>query len=91
MNYELAKKLEEAGFGVGFTHIDMIRGEKETYYPTLEELIEACGENFIGLDRLDVGFNAIGDMPGGLAQGEGPIPTEAVARLWLALNAPVDN
>ena|SRR5271155_4165582 len=56
--------------------------------PNLEELIEACGKDFIALSMSDddsgdwcamgTGYN-LGDI-------EGSTPTEAVARLWLALN-----
>lgn len=56
MNYELCKKLKEAGFpqrldGKGI-FIDsegnnsMMLSSQKVYVPTLSELIEACGEKF---------------------------------------------
>jgi hypothetical protein len=60
------------------------------YLPTLEELIQACGDRFWSLERdLDPDeiwgaypANEIGDGPPTF----GSTPTETVARLWLALN-----
>lgn len=58
--------------------------------PTLEELIDACGEAFISLERpiKEKKWWAEGYGNGyiGIAQ-DGKTPEEAVARLWLALNA----
>lgn len=79
MNYELAKKLKDAGFpqdGIG-QFIDV-----KLASPTLSELIEACGDKFRGLSKRanwraqDVmGIEEFGDTP-----------EEAVANLYLALN-----
>lgn len=85
MNDELAKKLKDAGFRmwetsavVGNTFED---GEHYWIYPTLSELIEACGEDFVGLikrhDWLTIGHDE---------HTNGTTPEEAVANLWLALN-----
>jgi hypothetical protein len=56
--------------------------------PTLEELIEACGESFLVLER-----EADKWIGGGLAadtsdyrRAEGSTAAEAIARLWLALH-----
>lgn len=55
--------------------------------PTLEELIEACGDDFAGLVK-----SKIANAPKWGAQSRsdnlrgGNTPSEAVARLWLALN-----
>jgi hypothetical protein len=63
--------------------------------PTLEELIEACGEVFYRLELMsgdDCGNEKWKSVRGGhkglqnLYEGIGSTPTEAVARLWLALN-----
>lgn len=71
MDYELAKKLEAAGL----TWNDD--------YPTLEELIEACGDTvFFDLVKCKDGWVATDHY----LRGDGVTPTEAVARLWLALN-----
>lgn len=61
-----------------------------TYIPTLEELIEACEEvNFI-LGRDHKGYDAqVYSKFGRTYTSNYPTPTEAVARLWLALNKPV--
>jgi len=78
MNYELALELQDAGWGRG----------KDDYCPpslmcceiTLEELIKECGDDLNILVRGKDGF--------WYAESEqGKTPTEAVARLWLALKA----
>jgi len=78
MSNELARELQDAGWGRG----------KDDYCPpslmcceiTLEELIEACGDDLNILVRGKDGFwYAESD--------QGKTPTEAVARLWLALNS----
>lgn len=60
--------------------------------PTLEELIEACGEQFGDLFLRPVGttkptrwgaFDTLSTSE--IIGGYGDTPTEAVARLWLAL------
>ena len=58
------------------------RSGDRVYVPTLEELIEACGENFGSLDKRHDGWLARtnGDQP--CVAGT---PAEAVARLWLTL------
>ena len=65
MNYDLAKKLKDAGFpqGIGchmygeFINQDGIgdefSNERNAYPPTLSELIEACGDGFGFLARGD--------------------------------------
>lgn len=58
----------------------------DLYVPTLEELIEACGANLLGL-----GHNAIFQTWRAMSvktsiEGVGATPTEAVAHLWLALH-----
>lgn len=107
MNYELAKKLKDAGFHPkGFyeficphgmtSNISDIKGEcKYTMVPlpTLEELIEACGEYFLALrfaqpyeeSKLDKLWIA-GSTHEGRHVETGSTPSEAVANLWLALN-----
>lgn len=66
---------------------------KFAYVPTLEELIEACGEKFhyVGLtgdkpaDQKWAAATLAEILPDYIYA---PTPTEAVARLWLALNKP---
>lgn len=99
MNYELAKKLKDAGFpeskdsalvGKSVTIDDWIS-------PHLSELIEACGEEFGSLNkRFGVPVEDDGLIWIARAQSSeselapyerrGPTPEEAVARLWLVLN-----
>ena len=100
MNYELAKKLKDAGFPMPLSAIDeRVReafGENGKVYlfPTLSELIEACGKDFGMLINMSSDnkqkFEAYSDTdygpsPSGL-KGNGATPEEAVANLWLALN-----
>ena len=66
------------------------RVENEIAAPTLEELIEACGDQFRGLQRLENGkwyctANALDWTENGIEVIEST-PEEAVAKLWLALN-----
>lgn len=113
MNYELAKELKDAGFPLytqGYTSTELRRMVSEDFVPTsdgqivptlpvptLEELIEACGEIVLWKDRhrgwragqgrdrhMESGENYFDDYPDFLETGA--TPTEAVARLWLALN-----
>lgn len=76
---ELVQKLKEAGFP-----------ETTEYYgvnPTLSDLIEACGEEFGGLERRSDGmFIAIQHYEKGNIYFVEQIPEIAVAKLWLALN-----
>lgn len=63
-------------------------GMAEMCYPTLSELIEACGENFYALWRSKNEWRAshkIGVL-GDQDHEAGSTPEEAVAKLWLALN-----
>lgn len=83
MDYSLAKELQDAGW----KYKDGSRAVGEFAQPTLEELIEACGEDFQKLETIvgdkwqGVGGAGIRDI-----EVEGNTPSEAVARLWLALN-----
>jgi hypothetical protein len=57
--------------------------------PTLEELIEACGENFEGVRKVTIEFDHthywLAETDNSIAC-KGLSHTEAVAKLWLALN-----
>ncbi len=73
-------------------------GEDKPYHeywlsPTLEELVEACAEDFVNLNRLahsrptDARWQAVGKLTKSTTQKhDGETPTIAVAKLWLALN-----
>lgn len=67
MNYELAKKLKDAGFPMKetFSGIDQLPSGNRAYYdqehkisPTLSELIEACGDKFEYLNRVHGGTDS---------------------------------
>ena len=104
MNYELAKELKDAGFPqsgqFGFSRkrdgspvyngpAYLINDEDWVVAPTLEELIEACGDGFLSLSRWQSGNSwhwYCNDDETGAVASEGTTPAEAVARLYLALN-----
>lgn len=119
MNYELGKKLKDAGFPTktGMVKIQsgdcfykyisreyiktlwcdkedyiLMRDLGEVYIPTLEELIEACGNDFVTLDKEGKVWEAWGkyyccDEHGeGRKNERGSTPLIAVANLWLALH-----
>lgn len=66
MNYELAKKLKEAGFPQNFRSktvilsngkIEQILPDKyKIYLPSLSELIEACGKDLTAIQREDIEY-----------------------------------
>lgn len=90
MNYELAKELKDAGFPQGDTGRKVGLRSDEAIVPTLEELIEKCGDKFYSLVfAIDNDWRAFSetDQWNTVATADGKTPTEAVARLWLALNA----
>lgn len=97
MGYAVAKALKDAGFfqegrGSRVPPPDKIvaRRDDYAYVPTLEELIEACGDYFAGLAHPSANeWNAWHkpDHPDNPSHHTGTTPTEAVARLWLALNS----
>lgn len=94
MNYELAKQLKDAGFPVKDGARNMQTGKVINYkVPTLSELVAACGFEFIHLVLDDGRFYALGHHLDTFAEkfGEGDTPEEAVAKLWLQLNANNDR
>ena len=92
MDYQLAEQLRNAGFpqtGVG-RHIGVPtavvwRARDLVYVPALEELITACGDHLGEIARLTNGSFQAAARDGRLRQ-VGRSPTEAVARLWLAIS-----
>lgn len=87
MTYKLAKRLKEAGFPQPERSEDlpMRNGNwiMDVYEPTLEELIDACGEGFFSLERNDREWNAAKHP----SEQRGKTPLEAVAKLYIKLNA----
>ena len=102
MEYELAKKIKDAGFrqrGEGILIVIKSSAIGPTtksfnnysfYLPTLSELIKACGEDFGHLDKEGDTFVAF--SVDGLGEDyNSPTPEEAVANLWLRLNEKKTN
>lgn len=101
MDYVLAKQLKDAGFPQAetlfFFNTDKQRiirlfsnvkyDDQECASPSLEELIEACGQGRFQLECIEGNWLATKAKDDVIHFGEGLTPTEAVARLWLALNA----
>jgi hypothetical protein len=103
IDFAIANELKDAGFpqgGNGRWLVDpnniVARGRDRAYVPTLEELIEACGDCFENLGRDTSADDIVWicndcgktKQKEGIIAGwyEGKTPTEAVARLWLALS-----
>lgn len=86
MTHDLRRQLKDAGFK---------NQEREAcYISTLEELIEACGDDFFELTRYVIRFTEGPDQVHWSARSlrlkdtlRGDTAEEAVARLWLALHA----
>lgn len=99
MPHELAKQLKDAGFpNISFDGCTY-HGEGVVMdidkclckHPTLEEFIEACGEDFSALYKENGGWQAnsryrVIEGVAGQEQWHGSTPNIAVARLWLVLN-----
>jgi hypothetical protein len=96
MNYDIAKELKDAGFHAHEANA-ACPGLKcdiacDIHCPTLEELIEAvrqdgrCVEFILGFDHDNNWSAQISNRTSRWFSDNVPNPTEAVARLWLALN-----
>jgi len=96
MNYELAKQLKDNGFPdiniCTRTDDHEKAGCKECFFecfPTLSELIEACGDGLRGILKVNDSWIAGQIFEYGVLGGiigNGKTPEEAVAKLWLKLN-----
>lgn len=95
MDYKLAEELKNNGFPHYWCSKDdcscLTNGNNSPCFPTLEDLIEACGDNggrFTGLKHEEERWVATGyhNKKDISAMSTALTPTEAVARLWLALN-----
>ena len=87
MDYTLAKKLKDAGFPMEYFEQIGVTAGVIPNFPTLSELIDACGEDFNNLfmctsERWEA--SALGDTAPDPKEGKSP--EEAVANLWLAIN-----
>lgn len=89
LTYKLAEQLKTAGF----PQKDAVL---EIYLPSLEELILACGEYFLKLEKEDEKWSAIAQVPENrvcqtcpkgqeIWKEEGETMEEAVSLLWLKL------
>lgn len=106
MDYSLAKRLKDAGFplktsyGIEGSHpVNAFLEDGVNYFfPTLGELIEACGSDFLALSNYaKKGWGAAAlknwrSEPHNVPHSKevlerGSTPIEAVAKLWLALNS----
>ena len=95
IDYTLAKELLDAGFPQGGNGTWVmppdklvLRRDDRIYFPTLSELIEACGAGFGTLRKAngrgwvsDNGLLGVGQIKTSIHD----TPEEAVVRLWLAL------
>src|ERR1700739_4773250 len=100
LSYELAKKLQNAGFAQEGKNgrwyharhqIECGYYPNAIYIPTLSELLHGCGDNFDnlrlgGVEALEWSAYAFHQQQRRVCYETGAIPDEAVARLWLALN-----
>lgn len=84
INYELAKELEDAGFPRE-NILESIDGAYQ--FPTLSELIEACGDNLYALYNHVSSWQAHSNSDQWDTEiALGKTAEEVVAKLWLALN-----
>jgi len=97
MNYELAKKLKDAKYGG--TNKTIWKGGKDLEwggffpFPTLSELIEACGDGFDSLDKMKKSTDSktfvwatnLYKTTGGVEIYS--TPEEAVVNLYLAIKS----
>jgi len=100
MNYKLIKELKDVGFPLKESRVEycacdrpiIVIGNKDYFPPSLSELIEACGEDFTYLQKLQ--YNYTNYKWGATSKSvfneemlfKGDTPEEAVANLWLELN-----
>lgn len=100
MNHSLAKELKDAGFpqkGLGrykdhsdlFMPKEIANFDTDSYCPTLEELIDACGDEFWNLHSNRFGGKPVSWTATSYTKElvtKADTRIESVARLWLALN-----
>lgn len=94
MDYNLAKQLKDAGFPQEPLNCEHFVDDNDEFIrnPTLPELIEACGDEFISLQRdyfmgrVEVWLANYDNESGNNCWTEGKTPEESIAKLWLKLN-----
>ena len=82
MKHKLAKELKDAGFE--WEEMNQLTISRKETFPTLSELIKACGKGLWSL--VNAGEDWIAKNDKLKLAFAGKTPEEAVARLWLALN-----
>jgi hypothetical protein len=83
IRHETLMKLNEKGWSISIQDDE----KKPVAYPTLSELIEACGDEFGSLSFVNGKYWSVTGGPRGICiNTEGKTTEEAVARLWLELN-----
>jgi len=97
MNYELALELKENGFpqkGCNWDYSHEHDKGQFVYFPNLSELTEACTNTMeekciyrLEYDWFERSWEANAGTANEHYKSYGKTPTEAVARLWLALKA----
>lgn len=97
INYTLAKELKDSGFPQS-NHDDEtctasvgLGCHCGSYIPTLEELIDACGDKLLSFGRMEGKDGIVAWIARPHPRTEtgdfmAATPTEAVAMLWLALH-----
>ncbi len=96
ISYELTKQLKEAEFPFDWQRKCPLCEEEGSHsscpnpFPTLSELIEACGDDFVSLVKNRKGFFVIAEVEDYRKKGSGVTeyyssPEEAVASLFLML------
>jgi hypothetical protein len=79
--------------GVSVYSLGQIAPTDDWFIPTLEELIEACGKGTVHFLKHTHSDGTLDECQAwvrdGTMKGVGTTPTEAAARLWLALNKKV--
>lgn len=109
ISYETAKRLKDAGFPLVECEIEsctyiggsLDEGGRNYHYPTLEELIETCGDKFAALYAPQQGAKWVAaailhdcrafslcTVENHITQ-EGDSPLDALANLWLSLQEKV--
>ena len=87
MDYTLAKKLKDAGFPMEYFEQIGVTAGVIPNFPTLSELIDACGERFESLLKTNTKEGCEWSARGYNYPTTGYLsPEEAVANLWLVIN-----
>lgn len=93
MNYSLAKELRDVGFSHNWCSEDdcscLVNGDSTkgtACFPTLEELIDACGDNLESVIQRGNGDGDNWEVRSKVSRFNATSLVEAVAQLWLAFH-----